>query len=348
MPASATPKRPRRTFAGLLDYLDHRLGVHQGHGPEYQFFCPFCLDREGSESSQRKLWCNVAKSKAYCFRCGYGSTQWERFFRDLNGGALRIAELAWLKGEITRPDGDVASAVQGILRPTAVEAAGLRPIPCPPEMVRLAPHCRAASPPLALRRAFRYLRERRIAPEKVVEFDLGYCAVGRYTQRLIFPVSQQGRQVYFTNRYCGDHPCKSLNPPSEPDTYRRNLCLVNYDNVVGQPQVAVVEGPFDAMAFPHAVALMGKTISAAQVDLLAALVPRGLQEACVALDADAHADADVVYERLVGRLPRVRVLYLDHGDPDTRRADLPALLRSAATPSLRDRVRHRVRPTHRK
>lgn len=342
MPVQALPARPRRSFAGLLDYLEHRLGAHQGSGPEYQFFCPFCIDREGSESSQRKLWCNLAKGASHCFRCGYGCTSWERFFRELNGGSLRLEELALLKGEMAPPERDLATAVQGILHAATPGPVTLQAVACPPEMVRLAPHAAAATPPLPLRRAFRYLRTRGVSAAQVVRFDLGFCVGGRYAQRVIFPVYQHGAQVYFTNRYCGDHPCKSLNPASAPGAYRRNLCLLNYDNVRGHPQVAVAEGPFDAMAFPHAVALLGKTISTAQVDLLAALVPHGLQEVVVALDADAHADADVVYGRLVGRIPKVRALYLDRGDPWDRRADLPALLRTAARPSLADRVRHRV------
>lgn len=340
-----TPRKPRRTFTGLLDYLDHRLGGHQGSGPEYQFFCPFCIDREGSESSKRKLWCNLAVGKSHCFRCTYGSTTWERFFRDLNGGALRLAELSLIKGEMSPPERDVAAAVGAILHATPDGPVTLQPVLCPPDMVRLTPHIHDDPLPLPLRRAFRYLRERRISRQTIVRFDLGYCFGGRYAQRLIFPVYQNGQQVYFTNRYCGDgHPCKSLNPPSTPGAFRRNLCLLNYDNVVGRPQVVVVEGPFDAMAAPNAVALLGKTISTAQVQLLAALVPHGLQEVCVVLDADAHADADAVYARLHGHVPQVRVVYLDHGDPDTRRADLPELLRTAAAPSLADRVRHRVRP----
>ena len=46
---------------GLLRYLEKRLGSFTGSGPEYQFWCPFCIDRVGDESSKRKLRFNDAK-----------------------------------------------------------------------------------------------------------------------------------------------------------------------------------------------------------------------------------------------------------------------------------------------
>ena len=38
------------------------------------------------------------------------------------------------------------------------------------------------------------------------------CAMGREANRLIFPIRQFGKVVYHTNRYCGEHLQKSLNP----------------------------------------------------------------------------------------------------------------------------------------
>lgn len=335
--------KPKPRFAGLLDYLDHRLGAHGGDGPEYQYWCPFCIDRLGSESDGRKLWLNVAKQVAHCFRCAYGTRDLLRFFRDLNGGALRYEELALLRGEVTPPEADVASAVLDILVRHSAADTPPRPVPVPPEMRRLAPHAGAVKKPVALRRAFRYLRERGITATQIVQFDLGFCVEGRYAQRLIFPVFQNGARVYFTSRYCGAHRLKALNPPKEDGAHTRQTCLLNYDRVVGAPQIGLVEGAFDTMAFPHGVGLLGKVISPVQVRLLAALVPHGLREVLVCLDADAAVAAEAVYDRLVRRVPSVRILPLDWGDPHDRRADLPALRAQATTPSTRQRVQNRLR-----
>lgn len=344
MPVGRRKTRARR-FVGLVDYLDTRLGSHSGNGPEYQYWCPFCIDREGSESDGRKLWVNFDKGAMHCFRCDYGRRDWLQFFRDLNGGSLRHEEIELCRGEITPPrtHEDMASAVFNILYGAEPEAQELVPVALPPDMQPLAPHARLKTKPIHLRRAFKYLTGRGVTSKQIVQHDLGFCVSGRYAQRVIFPVRQNGRQVYFTNRYCGTHLLKSLNPEKTEGAYSRDHCLLNYDNVVGKAQIAVTEGPFDMMAYDHAVALMGKTISATQVDLLTALVAHGLEEVIVSLDAEAGKDAERVYHRLTRRIPSVVILSLDHGDPDERRDDLADLIDQARPPTVADQVRNRLK-----
>ena len=105
-------KRDIRRFAGLVDYLDLRMGTHRGTGPEYQFWCPACLDRMGSESNGRKFWFNTSKMKGRCWRCNYRVGNIQRLFRYLNGGVLRREEIAFIRaGSGGRTDRRTRAAV---------------------------------------------------------------------------------------------------------------------------------------------------------------------------------------------------------------------------------------------
>ena len=328
-----------RSVPGLLDYLTKRLGSCRGKGPEYEFYCPFCIDREGDESRHRKLWINVEKGKAYCFRCEYGAHTLARFFRDLNGGSLKLVELALIRGEQTPPTTSVKDAVRETLFAGLKDEPDLKPHPLPKEAQRVTQRHSST----LFRRGVNYLKRRGVPPALWKKFDIHFAPTGRYAQRLVFPVYQNGEQVYFTTRYTGDHPRKSLNPENEEGFYRRTDCLLNFDNVIGASRVAIVEGPFDCMAFPYAVALLGKTLGDRQMSLVEALVEHGTEEFVVALDSGAARDADAIYRDLLGRVPKVSVLSLDEGDPDERKKELSKLLEGRGEPSTRARVRGRLK-----
>lgn len=332
-----SPKPKIRQRPSLLDYLESRLGKSTGRGDEKHFFCPFCIDKLGDESSKRKFGFNIDNGKCYCFRCQYGTSSLERFFRDLNNGALRFIELSIIRGETKPPSRDLAAAVSNILKTENVNNKDLKPVPLPAEYKDLT-LCHS----LSVRRGHEYLKTRGITPAQIAHYKIGYCPTGRYAQRLIFPVFQNGKQVYFTSRYCGNHDQKGLNPLNEDGSFRRECCLLNYDNAVGAKMVLIVEGAFDMMAHASTVALMGKVMSDVQVSLVEDLAKHGLEEAVVVLDPDASKEADEIYKRLLGRVPRVSILRLGYGDPHDRREELPGLLETRSGFNFSASVRARL------
>lgn len=325
----------------ILDYLDRRLGSSIHSGDEHVFWCPVCIDKIGSEGRKRSLSVNPSKPAGYCFRCEYGFYGWTNLFREINGGHLRLEEMELLDSKPSLVEGlTVRESVVLTLWGPKVEKPVLQPVALPPEAVRLAD----APKDFRTRVGRDYLEGRGIHHRFLSLFDIHYCNEGEYRQRLIFPVIQGGGPVYFTSRYAGnDVPNKSKNPPNVAGHFTRKECLLNYDSVVGAEMVAVVEGPFDCMAYRHAVALMGKVISDAQVALLEALVPFGLQEIVVSLDPDAAADAEKVYYALDGRVPKVTILRLDHGDPHDRRGELAGLLNTRRPVGILDQVSSRLK-----
>lgn len=115
-----------------------------------------------------------------------------------------------------------------------------------------------------------YLRERGITPQDVVDFGLFYCDVGRYADRLIFPVWERGVLVYWQARAMREDVTdakfrKTMNPDRLPGYASASEVLMNLDVARDYPRVALVEGPIDNIHVGFsACATFGKKISMTQ------------------------------------------------------------------------------------
>lgn len=329
----------------LLGYLDHRLGRHSGNGPEYTFHCPACIDRVGSDTDKRKFAVNLVRQKGQCFRCEFKFRELAHLFRYINGGFITPEERILLRDEPPIVVESIKKTVEALLKKDRHEEESLRQHGLPSGTRALA---RADTTKFPWKRALGYLERRGFDLDDALRFDVHYCSGGEYmgldySGYLLFPVMQNGERVYWTTRYCGKHRIKSKNPPKSEGHYSREHCLLNYDGVIGEPLVALVEGPTDCMAHEVALALMGKEMSATQAALIEALVEHGLEELVVNLDPGTGAKVDEIVGALRDRVPKVSVLYFDHGDPASRRAELPELLATRQEdPSLSDRIRSRL------
>ena len=326
----------------LVGYLDKRLGQHHGRGPEYKWHCPACIDRRGTESSGPRLHVNVNLRIGHCFRCGYAFRSLESLFRYLNNGALRIEEAKLLNrtSGITRK-GPLADVLRALKAGKEDDHESLGAETTPKEMLPMfaaPPHPECAS-------AMRYVAGRGVTRTLLKKHNVHFCAEGDYRGYLVFPITIDHRQVYFTTRYAGRNARrKSKNPVKTPGKHTKATCLLNYDGVVGRKIVAVVEGAFDMMAFDAAVGIMGKEISPEQVSLLEELVPHGLEEVVVALDPDAGLEMEKTFRALQARLPKVSALLLPGGDPWDLRNELTQLMdRRVSELSTNVRVQARIR-----
>ena len=120
-------------------------------------------------------------------------------------------------------------------------------------------------------KAMRFFDSRKILPWK---YQCGYCYDGEYEDRIILPVYNQTKElIYWTSRTLklkDDREQKYKNPP-------KNLFSVNKSDVVwfylplsNNTKVYICEGIFNAMSLVEcgltAVAILGKTISSAQIE----------------------------------------------------------------------------------
>lgn len=334
-------------ISALIEYLDGRLGKHAGKFPEMQWHCPFCLNRRGSESAQAKFRFNADQGKGTCFRCGYGTRTVEKLLRDLNGGKLLASEQELLAGDIVPVD--VSRLADEVLvrfyaRHTAPVIGKLRPVPLPVEYV---PLWTFPLHPIYVQGRAYLTKMRKLDPAKLEEYRIGYCAHGRYAQRVVFPVFQNGKQVYFTTRYAGDHEVKSLNPENASGFFHKTDVLYNYDQCVGKPEVYLGEGPLDTIAMNPAAGFLGKRVSPAQMDLLQALSEHGTKEFVVGLDPDASREAYDTFQDLSDNFPRVSYLPMSGGDPYDNRGNMKVLKLGRREMTVIDKVKGMIGNTRR-
>jgi hypothetical protein len=331
----------------MIDYLDKRFGKHSGYGSELAWHCPVCIDKLGTESDKPKLAVNVEKWVGHCWRCEFRFRDVRTLLRYINNGRLLQAELDILSDTVSlkEPNTSVAHGVRDLLLYDDEEVAmELKPVALPSEMITLYTEQEHIRRSIRFKATipFRYLERRGIPVGDIQRFKIGFCKDGDYAGYLILPVFQQGRLVYWTSRFCGKNPMKTKNPPKSAGYYTKDKVLFNFDGCLGKDVVAICEGPFDAMAHQHGVAVMGKTLSDDQLKLLDVLADSGVKEFVVSLDAEAIRDAEKLYMQLVGRYNKVAMLCLSHGDPHDNRELLPVLMAKRGAMSLRDRLQGRL------
>lgn len=167
--------------------------------------------------------------------------------------------------------------------------------------------------------ARKYLEARNYDPDELAKYlkvgvslspdDGNRMAKGR----IVIPFYMNGRLVGWTARYVGE-------PPADVPKYytmrsmKKSHVLYNFDHAKASPYVIVCEGSTDVWrAGPSSVALLGKTLSATQKNLLVASWGDGA--VVILLDGDAHAEAQEIYDSLAGQV-RQRVLVLLPKDKD--------------------------------
>jgi len=137
--------------------------------------------------------------------------------------------------------------------------------------------------------ANQYLRQRDFDPVKLAtQYGLGYCeeAAPDYPimwNRLVIPIYQNGQYVGFQGRLLGDGKPKYYNPPGASKTE----WLYNMDIARRYSVLVITEGVTKVWRVgPFSVALLGRTISGKQPELLAELA-QGADFVILYLDGDA-------------------------------------------------------------
>jgi len=157
-----------------------------------------------------------------------------------------------------------------------------------------------------------YLVSRGIDYSTSLNYGITYCNQGHYKDRVILPVIDCGEIVHFqarSIRHSSRHFPKYLNPPIP-----RGGVLWNLDKAKTYEYVVLVEGIFDGLSVgPHAIALLGKTLTQTQIQML---MSSDIQNAIVLLDKDAIRSACKIAEQL-SDIITVKIARLKDKDPDS-------------------------------
>lgn len=236
----------------FVNWLTRTLGnVHQPEGgsrDEYIADCPKC-------GAIQRCSINPVKRVVNCYRCGgQGLIQWLQAVSNLTGNEI----LALIEDRPTLADFD---AIVGTL---------VNPIPVtssePEEEVH---DCLNDFAALGVdrdidSRVSGYLQSRGFTIEYAVAYGLCYAWRGRYQGRLIIPVYEGGRLIYFQARSLFGEEPKYLNP-----RVPKGQILFGFDTARSALQTLsclfICEGAFNALSLgPDAVAVFGTTMSAVQ------------------------------------------------------------------------------------
>jgi len=269
------------------DILRGFAGFKRANKPEIRINCIACGDNTSH------LYFNTELGIGNCKKCNY-SPNLAKLVSDHEGIPL---------DEAYRRIG------QGITsKPVAVEEVTFeyKEIPFPRHFILLDGPSERHPP-----RIVDYMLGRGITWETARKYEIGYCLGGEYMWRLIIPIRMFGKLVCYQGRdITGIAERKYKNPTgSEFSRY-----IFNYDRALGNDEVVLVEGMFDAIAVgEHCVATFGKKISEEQKQLI---LKSGWQRVSIMFDADATKE-DVKYVTDLARFIPTRLVLLPKGlDPD--------------------------------
>lgn len=290
---------------------------------EWAMTCPVC-------SKEDKLVVNVERGVWHCWVCEEYTTRWGGKKVPVKGAGGLVKLVGLLEG--CSRERAAAIVASGSTQSYTVDLSALgedwepveelvdpTPIPPPPGW-------------LPITTSLPYCEQRGISIEDVQQFGLVYCATGRYRNRLIFPVWENNKLMYYQARAMwdgrpGEKFTKSLNPPKTPGAIGPSEVLMNLDVAKTYPRVAITEGPIDCIhAGVDAVCTFGKKISYRQITKL---VHAGVRAIDLMWDGPTTSEPKGAWPemlRVAARLSGifdVKLVFLPQGDPgDYSRDDL--------------------------
>jgi DNA primase len=261
----------------VAEILESFLGTAKGHNTssgQMQFDCPRCAeDDKGDGKANLEL--NYNKGWFHCWSCG-GSHNMKGYVPYL---IRRYGSNKILKDFL-------------LVKPEFVEKSehGETHIMKLPEGFKLLHGCNTSQ--FKYSEAMGYLKNRRVGPDIIEHARLGFCATGKYANRIIVPsYDGEGNLNFFVGRaFTKWSKPKILNEEAEKELIIFNEGLINWDSTI-----YLVEGPFDHLVTPNSIPLLGKYISPY---LFYMLQTNANANVVIVLDGDAYEDAKKLYQML--------------------------------------------------
>lgn len=326
--------------AAVLDRAGRRVIIQSGE--YYRINCPFCSQKTGARSAdtKKRLWIN----HRWGTRLGDDDRGWYLWhcYNELCHEQPQFRKQ--LRDIVFRSIGDRAAIriLSGETKSQPLTAGTVWPGVCLPLTDLPSDHP-----------AIVYLRDRRkFDPAELSrKFDIRFCVspdpmYAGAVNRIVCPVYVGGRLVTWQCRYVGETDWKLVPKFYNQVSAHKAMTLYNFDLALSSPIVTIVEGPMDAWRLgTGAVALLGKTLSSTQVNV----IRQHWKVAIVALDHDAITNSEKAVETLRRYMPTVMVRLPEGKDPDTMPTDdfWALVWQSAKSQNLADTLaqnakRHRV------
>jgi DNA primase len=193
--------------------------------------CPFCEERGETRDTRQRLGINYELGRWNCFNCHHsGRENPEWLFREL----VRVFDLD--------PTEYRFSYHSQMHKEKVKKKQSLRPVSLPSEFE---PLWEKATDRIH-KKALKYMLARGITKDQIEEHFVGFCAVGKYAGRIVFPVYRKEEVIGFVTRaFLPDVEPRYLN--SEGLKYLWNTPDERVNRGV------LIEGVFDALAAERAL-----------------------------------------------------------------------------------------------
>jgi DNA primase len=159
--------------------------------------------------------------------------------------------------------------------------------------------------------AFNYLYSRGINDETIEKYQIGFCLIGKYQNRVIVPsFDKNGDLNYFVTRSISKYTkkYKYLNPDVDKTSIIFNEKLINWEK-----PIFLVEGVFDHIVIPNSIPLLGKKL---YDKLFSEIYFNSKNFIIIVLDPDAYDDSVKIFNTLnAGRLRKkiyLNIMPKDH------------------------------------
>lgn len=205
----------------------------RGNGDgEVSVNCPFCLELVGKKDFKQRLGINTTTGVGHCYRCEFKGGK-RYVFREL-------CRAFGVQHTLDRePDDDTYVPKEQVIKKKKPQDVKL-----PSEYE---PLWRDVDEPIG-KKALKYLTSRNVTLEQIRNHRIGFCAVGRYAFRIVFPVVYKKRLVGLVTRdFSGKAEYKYLNSIGDKSLYNVPKKKAKIANMS--------EGVFDALALERGVPL---------------------------------------------------------------------------------------------
>ena len=155
-----------------------------------------------------------------------------------------------------------------------------------------------------------YVKKRGITPTDILKYQIGYCEVGRYANKIIIPNYDVNDKLnYFIARSFEKDPARKYDAISVDKN-----AIIGFENLINWDlPVILCEGAFDAIAIKrNAIPLYGKTMSK---QLTKKLLSNNIKDIYLALDSDALKSTLKIAGDLLHSGKRLHVVKLEGKDP---------------------------------
>ena len=298
---------PDRLYQLLIDIFGEEYEVKRG---QFRINCinPDCDDDTGN------LEIDLEKRYFHCWRCHYkGSLR--KLLKDYLGWSPDIDEYVspedlrkFYSQELFKEEPKRTRAFTGL----------------PDDYVFLGTENLAS---LVAKKALKYSLSR-VSLDEVKKFRIGYCGLGKYKWRVVIPLFENEKAIYFVTRaFIGGIVPVYKYPKIEECGIGKSSVVFNLDGVREEKVAVITEGIFDAIRVGNSgVAILGTELSEEQLYKLISVAKKFY----VLLDNDAIDKAVKIVHQLMTFRVDVRLVVPPSGDPaDYSRETIHGWLRDA-------------------